>query len=118
MIEDFMEDLYDCETIMKEYGFISFKQENNIIFVQHFYTTREARGKKYAFELWNSLVDVCLDRGVEIVEAIVELYLPNGAQKLLTFSRVGFEPIGAVNNEVAVQNKIIKKFKSGEYNER
>ena len=120
MIEEFMEDLYDCETIMKEYGFISFKHEldKDSVFVQHFYTGRDYRGKKMAFELWNDLVEVCHERGVKVVEAIVELYLPNGAQKLLTFSRVGFEPVKAINDEVVVQNRTIKKFKSGEYDGR
>jgi len=117
MIEDFMKDLYGCETIVTDHGFISFKHEpeNNAVFVQHFYTYRKYRGQKKAYELWNLLVDVCIKMEVKVVEAIVELYLPNGAQKLLVFNRVGFEPISATNNEVVVQNKKIRRFESGEH---
>lgn len=120
MIEEFMMDLYGCETIIRDYGFISFKHEpeNKVVFVQHFYTTREARGNKKAFQLWNELVEVCQDMEVETVEAIIELYLAGGAQKLLVFNRVGFEPLTAFDNQVVVQNKNIRKFESGEYDGR
>ena len=64
MIKEFMKDLYDCETILRPYGFISFKHEpeNKVVFVQHFYVTRDYRGKKYAFDLWNDLVEWCQEK--------------------------------------------------------
>jgi len=116
MIAEFMEDLYDCETIETPYGFISFKHdfESSSFFVQHFYTRREYRSKKMAYHLWNALVEVCQKREIKMVEAIIDLQYKDGAKKLLVFSRVGFEPIQAINDDILVQNRAIKKFGSGD----
>jgi len=110
MIKEFMEDFYEYETIERPHGFISFELKDENMLVHHFYTNRDHRGKKYCHLLWNDLVDVCHERGVTLVEALIDLQLKDAREKFIIFNKVGFMPVSANNDDVLIQNRKIKKY--------
>ena len=91
MIAEFMEDFFECDTILNDYGFMAYKMDNGICCIMHLFVRRDFRKSGETDVLFDSLLATCRENEIEKVRCSVDLCLEGATDRIKVIIKRGFK---------------------------